>query len=54
MREFLKAYLKTRGEIEKDEKCVIVSHSSFLGSLSARGYDKEKKDLVGPEHMHNC
>ncbi|TNV79979.1 hypothetical protein FGO68_gene2978 [Halteria grandinella] len=53
LRKFLNQYLKTH-TLTIDEKVVIVSHSAFLTSLSSAGYDHEKKDLIEPEHMHNC
>ena len=53
LRQFLDHFFETRS-LDADEKAVIVSHSAFLTSLSAKGYDHEKKDLVDPMHMHNC
>ena len=41
-------------ELEEDDKIAIVSHSSFLCSLSAKGYNEEKKDVIEPAVMHNC
>lgn len=53
LRKFLDHYLKTH-TIKPEEKIAIVSHSAFLTSLSAKGYDYTQNDLVEPEHMHNC
>ena len=53
LRNFLKHFMKNK-PLGYDEKCVIVSHSAFLTSLSSKGYDHEKKDLIEPVHTHNC
>ncbi len=53
LRNFLKTYLKNH-KLQEGEKCVIVSHSSFLTSLSSKGYDYLKNDLIEPCHMNNC
>lgn len=53
LRKFLATYFSTR-PTEDDEKVIIVSHSAFLTSISAKGYCFEKHDLVDPQHMHNC
>jgi hypothetical protein len=55
LRRFLELYFKTRSlNNDSKEKCVIVSHSAFLTSLSVKGFDKVKHDLVEPENMHDC
>jgi len=41
-------------KLNDDEKIAIVSHSAFLSSLSAKGYDHEKEDVIEPAVMHNC
>ena len=51
LRRFFNQYMKAH-PLEGQQKCVIVSHSAFLTSLSAKGYSKE--GLVEAEHMHNC
>jgi len=53
LRRFLDTYFEGR-PLDEGDKAVIVSHSAFLTSLSAKGYNHEKKDLVEPKHMHNC
>lgn len=53
LRKYLNQYLKTH-DLSLEDKVVIVSHSAFLTSLSSAGYDREVKDLISPEHMHNC
>ncbi len=54
LRRFLKHYFSTRPTKSDDEKIVIVTHSAFLCSLTAKGYDYEKKELIEPQQMHNC
>ncbi len=51
VRKFLFEYFRARS-LKSDDKVVIVSHSSFIGSLTARSWDG--KDLVGAEHLGNC
>ena len=51
VRKFFKDYFLTRS-LKPDDKVVIVSHSSLIGSMTARSWDG--KDLVGGEHLGNC
>ena len=53
LRTFLKHYFCTR-PLDQDEKVAVISHSAFLTSLSANGYDYQKSDLIEPDQMHNC
>ena len=53
LRQFLKHYLTTL-DLEEDDKIAIVSHSAFLSSLSAKGFDKSTMALIEPALMFNC
>jgi hypothetical protein len=53
VRKFFRQYLPLL-HLKDDEKIAIVSHSAFLSSLSAKGYDEKNEDVIAPAVMHNC
>eukprot|EP00347_Sterkiella_histriomuscorum_P004858 403358816 len=52
-RIFLKHFM-SQLHLEDDDKIAIVSHSSFLASLSSKGFNHQTKQLIEPAHMYNC
>ena len=57
LRKFLRIYMQykgDKGELRSEQKCAIVSHSAFLNSIAAKGYDFEINDLIDPVPMQNC
>ncbi len=53
LRKFLKHFMPLL-QLKEDEKVANVSHSAFLSSLSAKGYDAEKQVIIDPSTMYNC
>ena len=51
LRKYLRSFMEHNPALEPGQKCAIVSHSAFLNSLTAKGYDFTKCDLIDPVPM---